>query len=128
MGYVKSDLMVPEALSVEHLATANAAGVVWAAEVNAAVHSEICAVPAERLVIEAPLFRALPSLRARIGKLLVRKVDRLSCVRFGSARYSVPPATSESRWRSASPTARCGSSSWVRSWPPIASSTLVRRR
>jgi hypothetical protein len=32
----------------------------------------------------------LPSLRASIAKLVVRKVDRLSCVRFGSARYSVP--------------------------------------
>jgi hypothetical protein len=32
----------------------------------------------------------LPQLRASIGKLVVRKVDRLSCVRFGSARYSVP--------------------------------------
>ncbi len=34
--------------------------------------------------------RPLPSLRARIGQLAVRKVDRLSCIRFGSARYSVP--------------------------------------
>jgi len=90
VGYVKSDLMVPEALSVDDLARANAAGLKWAAEVNAAVHSEICAVPAERLGVEAPLLRELPSLRARIGKLVVRKVDRLSCVRFGSARYSVP--------------------------------------
>jgi len=90
VGYVKSDLMVPEALSVNDLAAANAAGVRWAAEVNAALHSEICAVPTERLGVEAPLLRELPSLRARIGKLVVRKVDRLSCVRFGSARYSVP--------------------------------------
>ena len=90
VGYVKSDLMVPEDLTVKDLAAANAAGVTWAAEVNAAVHSEICAVPAERLLVEAPLLGNLPSLRARIGKLVVRKVDRLSCVRFGSARYSVP--------------------------------------
>jgi transposase len=90
VGYVKSDLMVPKELSVKDVAGANAAGVAWAAEVNAAVHSEICAIPAERLGVEAPLLRELPSLRARIGKLVVRKVDRLSCVRFGSARYSVP--------------------------------------
>lgn len=90
VGYVKSDLMVPEGLTVADLAAANAAGVAWAAEVNAAVHSEICAVPAERLLVEAALLGELPSLRARIGKLVVRKVDRLSCVRFGSARYSVP--------------------------------------
>lgn len=90
VGYVKSDLMIPAELTVADLAGANAAGDVWCAEVNAAVHSEIAAVPAERLVTERELLGALPSLRARIGKLVVRKVDRLSCVRFGSARYSVP--------------------------------------
>lgn len=90
VGYVKSDLMVPEELSVDDLAGANAKGAVWCAEVNAQVHSEICAVPAERLVAERELLGGLPSLRARIGKLVVRKVDRLSCIRFGSARYSVP--------------------------------------
>ena len=54
------------------------------------MHSEICAVPAERLGKELEVMGTLPSLRATIGKLVVRKVDRLSCVRFGSARYSVP--------------------------------------
>ena len=54
------------------------------------VHSEICAVPAERLVTERELLAPLPSLRASIGRQVIRKVDRLSCVRFGSARYSVP--------------------------------------
>ena len=54
------------------------------------MHSEICAVPAERLVKELEVMGTLPQLRASIGKLVVRKVDRLSCVRFGSARYSVP--------------------------------------
>jgi len=90
VGYVKSDLMIPAELSVSDLVAANAAGVAWCAEVNAVVHSEICAVPAERLVAERELLGVLPSLRARIGKLVVRKVDRLSCVRIGSARYSVP--------------------------------------
>jgi transposase len=90
VGYAKSDLMIPAELTVADLAAANAAGVAWCAEVNNAVHSEICAVPTERLVTERDLLRPLPSLRARIGKLVIRKVDRLSCVRFGSARYSVP--------------------------------------
>src|SRR4029077_10424027 len=54
------------------------------------IHSEICAVPAERLVIERELLGPLPSLRASTGRQVTRKVDRLSCVRFGSARYSVP--------------------------------------
>ena len=90
VGYVKSDLMVPEELSVSDLAGANEKGLAWCDEVNTVVHSEICAVPAERLVKEVALMGPLPSLRAQIGKLVVRKVDRLSCVRFGSARYSVP--------------------------------------
>lgn len=90
VGYVKSDLMIPAELAVTDVAAANAAGVAWRAEVNSAVHSEISAIPEERLVIEGDLLRALPSLRARIGQLVLRKVDRLSCVRFGSARYSVP--------------------------------------
>jgi hypothetical protein len=90
VGYVKSDLMIPEALSVTDLARANAKGAAWCLEVNARVHTEICAVPAERLVVERELLGDLPQLRARIGKVVLRKVDRLSCVRFGSARYSVP--------------------------------------
>ena len=63
----------------------------WCAEVNAAVHSEICAVPDERLLVERELLRPLPSLRLQIGApSVIRKVDRLSCVRYASARYSVP--------------------------------------
>ena len=89
VGYAKADLMVPQA-PFGDLAAANAAAAAWCAEVNAAVHSEICAVPAERLVTERELLAPLPSLRASIGKMVTRKVDRLSCVRFGSARYSVP--------------------------------------
>jgi transposase len=89
VGYAKRDLMVPQA-PFGDLAAANAAAVAWCAEVNGAVHSETCAVPAERLVIERELLAALPSLRAATGRLVTRKVDRLSCVRFASARYSVP--------------------------------------
>jgi hypothetical protein len=90
VGYAKSDLVVPAELDVDRLAEANDAAMVWCQEVNEALHSEICAVPAERLAIEAPLLGALPSLRARIGRVTMRKVDTLSCVRIGSARYSVP--------------------------------------
>ena len=89
VGYAKADLMVPQA-PFGDLAAANAAAVAWCTEVNAAAHSEICAVPAERLVTERELLGPLPSLRAATGKLVTRKMDRLSCVRFGSARYSVP--------------------------------------
>jgi transposase len=90
VGYVKSDLMIPEGLGVADLALANAKGRAWCSEVNAHVHSEIAAIPAQRLELERPLLGALPQLRARLGTVVVRKVDRLSCVRFGSARYSVP--------------------------------------
>jgi transposase len=89
VGYAKADLMVPQAPFAD-LAAANAAAAAWCAEVNGAVHSEVCAVPAERLVIERELLAPLPSLRASTGRQVTRKVDRLSCVRFGSARYSVP--------------------------------------
>jgi transposase len=90
VGYAKRDLMVPQQ-PFDDLAAANSAAAGWCAEVNAANHSEICAVPAQRLETERPLLRPLPSLRPDIGsRPTTRKVDKLSCVRFGSARYSVP--------------------------------------
>jgi len=96
VGYAKTDLMIPglggSGAPFPDLAAANTAAAGWCVEVNTAVHAEICAVPAERLIIERELLAPLPSLRAGIGKVVTRKVDRLSCVRFGSARYSVPVA------------------------------------
>jgi hypothetical protein len=89
VGYAKSDLVVPRAPFGDFTA-ANDAARAWCAEVNGVMHSEICAVPAERMLTERELLAPLPSLRASIGRLVTRKVDRLSCVRFGSARYSVP--------------------------------------
>jgi transposase len=96
-GYAQRDLAVPlltEAAvtgKAVDLREANAAAKAWCAEVNSLVHSEICAVPDERLVVERELLAPLPSLRLEIGAPSVtRKVDRLSCVRYGSARYSVP--------------------------------------
>ena len=88
-GYAKADLMVPQA-PFGDLAAANQAARAWCAEVNGVTHSEVCAVPAERLVTERELLGPLPGLRPSIGKTTTRKVDRLSCVRFASARYSVP--------------------------------------
>jgi hypothetical protein len=89
VGYAKRDLMIPQQ-PFDHLSVANTAAAGWCVEVNGVAHSETCAVPAERLATERELLAPLPSLRASIGKLVTRKVDRLSCVRFGSARYSVP--------------------------------------
>ncbi|MCA2338845.1 IS21-like element IS1612 family transposase, partial [Mycobacterium avium] len=96
-GYAQDDLAVPllteAALAGEQvdLRALNAQAQLWCAEVNATVHSEICAVPNDRLVDERTVLRELPSLRPTIGSGSVRrKVDGLSCIRYGSARYSVP--------------------------------------
>ena len=48
VGYAKTDLMVPQ-LPFYDLWTANDAAEAWCAEVNAAIHSEIVAVPVQRL-------------------------------------------------------------------------------
>ncbi len=90
VGYAKHDLMIPNA-PLDDLACANEQAAAWCAEVNAAAHSEICSVPAERLDTERELLGQLPSLRPSLGPPPVsRKVDKLSTIRFGSARYSVP--------------------------------------
>ncbi len=96
-GYAQRDLAVPLltnaaiAGAAVDLRAANAAAEAWCMEVNAVVHSEICAVPDERLSAERDVLGPLPSLRLQIGApSVLRKVDRLSCVRYGSARYSVP--------------------------------------
>jgi transposase len=62
VGYAKADLMVPQ-LPFDDLWTANDAAEAWCAEVNAVTHSEICAVPVERLAKEREVLRPLPSLR-----------------------------------------------------------------
>jgi transposase len=101
VNYAKSDLMVPlGALGgaagerITDLQAANTAAAAWCEEVNAARHSEIAAVPAQRLAeVERDLLAALPSLLPSGlfgGRRELRKVDKLSCIRFASARYSVP--------------------------------------
>ena len=91
VGYAKRDLMVP-AGGWATIDAANTAAVAWCAEVNGQVHSEIAAVPAERLAVERTLLRPLPSLRPAPAPSATRRVDRLRTVRYGSARYSVPGA------------------------------------
>ena len=90
-GYAQSDLLVPNVDDWDgDLAAANAAARAWCDEVNGREHSEIAAVPAQRLVTEREVLRPLPSLRAPLRRGVSRKVDRMATVRFGSARYSVP--------------------------------------
>jgi len=91
VGYAKRDLLVP-AGGWSDLVAANAAAAAWCAEVNAAVHSEIAAVPTERLLTERALLGPLPSLRPASAPMAFRTVDRLRTIRYGSARYSVPGA------------------------------------
>ncbi len=59
-----------------------------------AVLREIAAIPAERLAqVELALLAPLPSLQPSGvfgGRRELRKVDKLSCIRFGSTRCSVP--------------------------------------
>jgi transposase len=90
VGYAKSDLVVPEGLVGGDLRGANEAAGTWCQEINGRQHYDTCAVPDERLSGERALLGPLPSLRPSFGRATSRKVDRLSCVRFGSARYSVP--------------------------------------
>ena len=95
VGFARDDLLVPLELDddpwAEGLAGLNARAQAWCEEVNTALHSEIHAVPVERLATEVELLGDLPSLRLEVGpKPTTRKVDKLSCIRFGSARYSVP--------------------------------------
>lgn len=88
VGYAKRDVPVPDADS--DLAAWNEVAVEWCAERNGLEHSEICAVPDDRLAVEVELLRPLPTLRPRIGRAEIRKVDKLATIRVASARYSVP--------------------------------------
>jgi transposase len=96
-GYAQRDLAVPLLTDAAltgapvDIGTANIAAAAWCVEVNLAAHSEICAVPDDRLIAEREVLQPLPSLRLQIGApSVLRKVDRLSCIRYASARYSVP--------------------------------------
>lgn len=140
VGYAKRDLITPQAPFTD-LAAANEAAAAWCAEVNAQAHSEIAAVPAERLDAEQELLGPLPGLRLEIGpRPITRKVDRLSCVRFGSARYSVlAPADrrhltvlrpASSAWRSSTrpPGRSSPNTHWPRQAPPACWMSTTRTR
>jgi hypothetical protein len=91
VGYAKRDLLVGLGPFTD-LADANSAALSWCAELNGRPHSEIAAVPDDRLLVERTLLGSLPSLRPAIGAVETRTVDTLRTVRFRSARYSVPGA------------------------------------
>ncbi len=85
VGYSKRDLMIPEQLSASDLAGANRSAAAWCTEVNAVTHSEICAVPAERLEQERECSRCCRRCGSRSGR--DRSAARLTnCRACGSAR------------------------------------------
>ena len=93
VGYAQRDLVVPllaEARSAGRVLSVregNAAAEHWCNEVNAAVHSEICAVPDERLAQEVALLAPLPSLRLQVGRRTGHPQGRpvvLRAVRLGT--------------------------------------------
>ena len=88
VGYAKRDILIPDGDA--DLASWNQAAADWCVERNSVEHSEICAIPDDRLVVECDVLRPLPGLRPRIGRAEIRKVDKLSTIRVASARYSVP--------------------------------------
>ena len=90
VGYAQRDLVVPADHFNGNLAEANRQARLWGLEVNGRIHSEIQAVPAERLAEERRLMRPLPSLRPALCRGALRKVNKTQTIRFGSARYSLP--------------------------------------
>jgi hypothetical protein len=82
--YATYDLVIP-AGGWEDETAANADARAWCEEVNRRLHSEIAAVPNDRLEEERRVLRPLPSLRPPLARGEARKVDKLATVRFGSA-------------------------------------------
>ena len=94
-GYAQSDLLVPALLEQEwsDQAAANAAARAWCTEVNRQVHSEMAAVPAERLLSERQVLRSLPATpRPPWRAPEPCTVEKRGSIRFGSARYLGPKA------------------------------------
>lgn len=118
VGYAKRDVATPDARS--DLASWNEAAVEWCAERNGIEHSEICAVPADRLAVEVDLLGSLPSARPRIGRAEIRKV---------AATRSPPPWSARGSRRSPT-TGSCAStaSRAANSSPPMISSGRASRR
>jgi len=88
-GYVQRDLVVPAEGWVSE-ADANDACPFLVRRGQRSRPLRDLGVPDDRLREERALFRLLPSLRPPLRRGVARRVDKLCCVRIGSARYSVP--------------------------------------
>jgi hypothetical protein len=56
VGYAKRDFAIPDN---DDLSVVNATAAAWCVEVNAREHTETCAVPSERLLVERDVLRPL---------------------------------------------------------------------
>jgi transposase len=63
----------------------------WCERINARVHRETHAVPADRLAIEREHLHSLPAEPHTVALGEERTVDDDQTIRFGSVRYSTPP-------------------------------------
>ena len=91
VGYAKRDLMTPQAPFTDLAAANRAAAAVVRRGQRCDPFRDWSRSRPSGSDAERELLGALPGLRLEIGpRPVTRKVDRLSCVRFGSARYSVP--------------------------------------
>ena len=90
VGYVKSDLMIPDELTVADLAAANAAGACGAPRSTPRSTRRSARSPPSGSRSSGSSCGRCRRCGRRSASSCIRKVDRLSCVRFGSARYSVP--------------------------------------
>jgi transposase len=63
----------------------------WCEKVNARVHRETRAIPADRLAVEREHLHTLPHEAHAVALGEERNVDDDQTIRFGSVRYSTPP-------------------------------------
>ena len=126
VGYAKDDLMVPLTLEDDPwkgpgsgLARVNARAATWCAEVNAVVHSEICAIPAQRLDTERGLLAVLPSLRLEVGPEAGRQEGRQAVLHPVRLRPLLGPEPADRRH---------GDGAGRRTRPPVARRGAAHRR
>jgi len=95
IGYAQSDLVTPALMDGgwADLAAANTAARQWCREVNGRMHSEIAAVPIERLATERGVLRPLPALRPA---LLPASIS--ASARCASRRSSTASSVGSRRW------------------------------
>lgn len=95
VGHAKDDLLVPLELdddpSAGGYAGLNQRAGAWGVEVGSRRHSETPRGPDRAAGLGSGLLGEVRSLRTEAGPPpIAKEVDKLSCIQFGSVRYSVP--------------------------------------